>query len=193
MKLHGPSFGYNVIKCHLITKADFVNEAKNVFKGEEVDIIDGSRVLGSVIGNVDSCRQYIKDQKQNCLRILLKLAKHAKTAPQNVYNCLTNSVQHKLTFLSRTTPDTFDLLEEAEKVINDHLIPNLVCNTNYYETYRDIFSLPVREGGLDIIRPEDRILEYERSKTISEPLSLGDVSNIESEQLKRVEIRKKNQ
>ena len=99
-------------------------------------------------------------------------------------------MQHKLTFLSRTTPDTFDLLEEAEKVINDHLIPNLVCNTNYDETYRDIFSLPVREGGLNIIRPEDRTLEYERSKTISEPLSLGDVSNIESEQLKRVEIRK---
>ena len=191
MKLHGPSFGYNVTKCHLITKAEFVSDGKNGLKGEEVDIIDGSRVLGSVIGNVDSCRQYIEDQKQNYLRILQKLAKHAKITPQNVYKCLTNSVQHKLTFLSRTTPDTFDLLEEAEKFINDHLIPNLVFNTNYDETYRDIFSLPVREGGLNIIRPEDRILEYERSKTISEPLSLGDVSNIESEQLKRVEkIRK---
>ena len=191
LKLHGPSFGYNVIKCHLITKAEFVNDAKNVFKGEEVDIIDGSRVLGSVIGNVDSCRQYIEDQKQNYRRILQKLAKHAKIAPQNVYKCLTNSVQHKLTFLSGTTPDTFDLLEEAEKVINDHLIPNLVCNTNYDETYRDIFSLPVREGELNIIRPEDRILEYERSKTISEPLSLGDVPNIESEQLKSWEDQKR--
>ena len=171
LKLHGSSFGYNVIKCHFITKAEFVNDAKNVFKGEEVDIIDGSRVLGSVIGNVVSCRQYIEDQKQNYLRVLQKLAKHAKIAAQNVYKFLTNSVQHKLTFLSRTTPDTFDLLEEAD------------------ETYRDIFSLPVREGGLNIIRPE--VLEYERSKTISEPLSLGDVSNIESEQLKRVEkIRK---
>ena len=108
LKLHGPSFGYNVIKCHLITEAEFVNDAKNVFKVEEVDIIDGSRVLGSVIGNVDSCRQYIEGQKQNYLRILQKLAKHAKIAPQNVYKCLTNTVQHKLTFLSRTTPDTFD-------------------------------------------------------------------------------------
>ena len=159
-----------------------------MFKGGEVDIIDGSRVLGSVMGNVDSCRQYIEDQKQNYLRIKQKLAKHAKIAPQNVFKCMTNSVQHKLTFLSRTT---FDLLEEAEKIINDHLIPNLVCITNYDETYRDIFSLPVREGELNIIRPEDRILEYKRSKTISEPLFLGDVSNIESEQLKRVEkIRK---
>ena len=87
LKLHGPSFGYNVIKCHFITEAEFVNDAKNVFKGEEVDIIDGSRVLGSVIGNVESCRQYIEDQKQNYLGILQKLAKHAKIAPQNVYKC----------------------------------------------------------------------------------------------------------
>ena len=189
LKLHGPPFGYNVIKCHLITKAGFVNDAKNVLKGEEVDIIDGSRVLGSVIGNVDSCRQYIEDQKQNYLRILQKGAKHAKIAPQNVYKCLTNSVQHKLTFLSRTTPDTFDLLEEAEKVVNDHLIPNLVCNTNYDETFRDIFTPRTRRWTQH--HPDDRILKYERSKTISEPLSLGDVSNIESEQLKRVaKIRK---
>ena len=47
LKLHGPSFGYNVIKYHLITKAEFVNDAKNVVKGEESDIIDGSRVLES--------------------------------------------------------------------------------------------------------------------------------------------------
>ena len=189
LKLHGPSFGYNVIKCHLITKAEFVSDAKkNVFKGEEVDIIDGSRVLGSVIGNVDSCRQYIEDQKQNYLRILQKLAKHAKIAPQNVYKCLTNSVQHKLTFLSRTTPDTFDLLEEAEKVINNHLIPNLVCNTNYDETYRDIFHSPYAKVDSTSFALK---IEFSNTKTISEPLSLGDVSNIESEQLKRVEkIRK---
>ena len=32
LKLHGTSFGYNVIKCHLITKADFVNAAKLYLK-----------------------------------------------------------------------------------------------------------------------------------------------------------------
>ena len=76
LKLHGPSFGCNVIESHLITKAEFVNGA----------IID------------DSCRQYIKDQKQNYLRMLQKLVKHAKSAPRNAYKCLTNSVQQKLTF-----------------------------------------------------------------------------------------------
>ena len=75
-------------------------------------------------------------------------------------------MQHKLTFLSRTTTDTFDLLKEAERVINDHLIPNLVSNNNYDENYREIFSLPEREVGLNIIHPEDRFLEHERSKPV---------------------------
>ena len=76
LKLHGPSFDCNVINSHLITKAEFVNDA----------IID------------DSCRQNIKDQKQNYLGMLQKLVKHAKSEPQNAYKCLTNSVQQKLTF-----------------------------------------------------------------------------------------------
>ena len=79
------------------------------------------------------------------------------------------------------------MLKETEKVITDHLTPIIVCNTNYEDNYRDIFSPPVHEGGLNIIRPEDRILEYQRLKTISEPQSLGVVSNINFEQLKRVE------
>ena len=162
MKLHFLLFGYNVIKCHLITKEDFVNDAKNVLKGEEFDIFGRSRVLRFVIENLDSRRQYIKNQKQNYLSMLQKVAEHAKFAPQNVYKRLTESMQHKLTFLSRTTPDTFDLLKQAEKVIIDHVIHNLVCDTNYDETYRDIFFLHhVRYGGLKIIRPEIRILELE--------------------------------
>ena len=30
LKLHGPSFGYFVIKCGLITKAEIISDAKNV-------------------------------------------------------------------------------------------------------------------------------------------------------------------
>ena len=93
--------------------------------------------------------------------MLQKVAEHAKNAPQNVYKRLTDSVQHKLTFLSRTTPDTFDLLKQAEKVINDHVTHNLVCDTDYDETYRDIVLHHVRYGGLNINRPEIRFLKLE--------------------------------
>ena len=64
-------------------------------------------------------------------------------------------MQHKVNFLSRTISVTFGLLEDSEQVINDLLIPNLFCNTIKDKTYRDIISLPVREAGLTILRPEE--------------------------------------
>ena len=36
--------------------------------------------------------------------------------------------------------DTFDLLEKFEKVVNGHIIPNLVCNTSDVEILRHIFT-----------------------------------------------------
>ena len=57
------------------------------FVHDEVEIVDGCRVLGSVIGS-DSAEQ----QKS----LLKKLAVHANVSPQNVYKLFTSSVQHKL-------------------------------------------------------------------------------------------------
>ena len=38
---------------------------------------------------------------------------------------------------------------------------------------KGIFSLPISEGGLNILKPEDRFEEYERSVQLSSPLSLS--------------------
>ena len=43
---HGGAFGYNVTKCHLITKPEFVQKANKVFSGLDIDVIEGHRVLG---------------------------------------------------------------------------------------------------------------------------------------------------
>ena len=57
---HGGAFGYNVIKCHLITKPEFVQKANKVFAGLDVDVIEGHRVLGSVIGSDESFNDFLK-------------------------------------------------------------------------------------------------------------------------------------
>ena len=59
---HGPAFGYNVIKCNLITKPEKVDEAKKLFSGCEVEIVEGHRVLGSVIGAEHTCAKFIAEQ-----------------------------------------------------------------------------------------------------------------------------------
>ena len=89
--------------------------------------------------------------------LLRKLAAHANVSPQNVYKLFTLSVQHKLTFLARTSPNIEFKLGVREKSINDELLPNLLKNPNYNPKYRDIFLLPIRHGGLNILKHDDSL------------------------------------
>ena len=81
---HGGAFGYDVIKYHLITKPEFAHKANKDFSGLDVDVFEGHRVLGSVIGSDESCNDFLKEKK---------LAKHSKVSPQNMYKSYTNRLQ----------------------------------------------------------------------------------------------------
>ena len=57
-----------------------------------------------------------------------------------------------------------------------------------------IISLPVREGGLNILQPDDRADDYFRSKLLSDPLAMHDTTNAEVEQERFMQkIRKDKQ
>ena len=90
--------------------------------------------------------------------------------------------QLKLTFIARKTPFSREVLKSAEKFIAKELIPALVSNTAYNEKFRQIFSLPLREGGLSIMLPEDREQDYEKSKLISNILASNNVFDAEEEE-----------
>ena len=44
---------------------------------------------------------------------------------------LTDSLQNKLTFLSRTTPNFDNVLQETENILANELIPNVVKHPSY--------------------------------------------------------------
>ena len=48
-------------------------------------------------------------------KTISKLSQHAKTATQNVYQAYTKGMQTKLSFLTRTSPDMEEYLQEPEK------------------------------------------------------------------------------
>ena len=77
------------------------------------------------------------------------MAAHANVSPQNVCLSFTSSVQHKLTFIAHTTLNIEDLLKERVKSTKDELLPNLLKNPAYNPIYRDFFSSPITEGGLN--------------------------------------------
>ena len=58
-------------------------------------------------------------------------------------------------------------MNESEQVITGSLLPNLIGNGVDTRKYREAFSLPVRDGGLNIMLPRDRDEEFQRSKAVS--------------------------
>ena len=191
LQQHGPAFGYHITKCHLVTKTDHKKVAMTLFENLDVELVDGHRVLGSVIGSSSACEKFKVEKANEFSTLLNKLATHAKKSPQNVYHALTKGVQHKLTFLSRTTPNLTDVFENSETIIREKLIPNMTGQNPPSSPIRELLALPLRNGGLNIMTPDDRTNDLTWSKEVSQHLSDEDATNVEYKQHKSIKIIKK--
>ena len=96
----GPAFGYHITKCHNIARKSHLGNAKEIFKNKDVDILEGHRVLGSLIGSVSACHDLKTKVVSEQAKTISELAQHAKTAPRNVYQAYTKGMQTKLSFLT---------------------------------------------------------------------------------------------
>ena len=111
-----------------------------------------------------------------------------------MYKSFTNGLQHNLTFNARTTPNSVILLTEAEKINDKNLVPSRFNFPSYNDRYRNVFSLPPKNGGLEILHPEDRANEYERCIRICKPLQNRNAIDAESHQEETLQkIRKEKQ
>ena len=127
LEMHGKAVGYNVnpSKCQLIVKENCREIAIKVFEGTNITMVDGFRVLGSVIVTPSACDKYIKSETEKTATLTEKLSKIAKTSPQNAHSCYTKGVQNKLSFLTRTTPKAFEKMDEIEKNVRQQELPSI--------------------------------------------------------------------
>ena len=191
LKIHGPGYGYHLTKCHLIVRKNKIETAQEIFAGQNIDLLDGHRVLGSIIGSDTACASFMVDKANENVKLIKKLADHSKVSPQSVYKAYTQGVQHKITFITRTTPDSHILLHETEKVISDELLPKMLGKNDFDQNLRKVFSLPIKDGGLNILMPDDRTHEYAHSKRMTEPFLENDAIAISTGQIAIAEsIRK---
>ena len=107
-------------------------------------------------------------------------------------NVLPPQCNKNLHFLSRTTPNSELVLNESEQVIADSLLPNLIGNGVDTRNCREVFSLPVRDGGLNIMLPTDREEEFQRSKAVSVCLENPDPLDCELSQQQMLNQFKKD-
>ena len=123
----GPKYGYlvNPPKCQLIIMPGGWHQASTEFVGTNVEIMQGARVLGSVIGSSEASNNFLKDAEIKYTKSLDRFAQFALTSPQNAYACLTKGIQQKLSFLSRSIPSIVGVLDEVEGRLG-RVIPNIV-------------------------------------------------------------------
>ena len=112
LKKHCPAFGYHLTKCHIITKEHLFESAQQIFAHDDLEIVDGCRLLSSVIGSENAAKEFVEISLKQQKQLLKKLAAHADVSPQNVYKSFTSSVRHKLRAIARTTPNVEDRLQE---------------------------------------------------------------------------------
>ena len=92
-----------------LEKEHLFEKAQQVFVHDGVDVVDGYRVLGSVIGSDRAEKNTVERSLKQQNLLLRRLAAHSNVSPQNDFKSFISSVRHKLTFLARTTIDFEDL------------------------------------------------------------------------------------
>ena len=93
---------------------------------------------------------------------------------------LTKGVQQKLSFLSRTKPSMDGVLYKVEERLG-RVVPNIVGKEIIQEE-RELFSLPLRMGGLNIALPQHLHKNLEKSIELSTPFASFNNESFEIQQ-----------
>ena len=170
----GNKFGYivNEEKSWIILKdPKKLDEAKSLFSSTNIKLtIEGKRHLGAALGTFDFRSQYAAEKVEVWCNELRCLADFAKTQPQAAYSAFTHGTLNKYTYFMRTIPDMNEFIKPVDDVIRSELLPSLL-NAIVTDADRDLYSLPIRHGGLGIpVLSEIAQSQYESSKRITLPL-----------------------
>ena len=97
----GPKYGYlvNPPKCQLKIKPGGERQASTVFVGINVEITQGARVLGSVIGSSEASKNFLEDAEIKYTKSLDRLGQFALSSSQNAHACLTKGVSSRVLHL----------------------------------------------------------------------------------------------
>ena len=171
----GPKFGYfpKPSKSILIVKnPSLLEQARELFSDTDIHITcQGQRHLGAVIGQDEFKHEYISSKVSKWVEDVTAIANIANDEPQAALSAYTKSICHRWVFVQRTIGNIGHLFQPLEDCIRENLIPALV-GRHVSDIERQIFSLPVRYGGLGITDPtESANREYEASCSITSALS----------------------
>ena len=128
------------------------SEAHRLFDGLGVKIVSGHRFLGGFIGPREEQIAFVKSLVTKWISLIDHLTQVAKEQPQAAYSALTRSIQNKWQFIQRLVFDCESCFDLLELRIATSFLPTIFgCEISSDE--RNVFSLPTRLGGLNILNP----------------------------------------
>ena len=153
-------------------KNEYFDAAKETFKGTSINITEeGRRHLGAVIGSDEYKQEYVREKVDEWIECIQKLSKIARTQPHAAYICYVKGFLHKYTYFMRTIPNISTLLRHLDQAI-DNFLKVLFDNHEFSNVERNLWSLPVRLGGLGVPIPSQvSDQQYEHSRLINEKLT----------------------
>ena len=181
----GPIYGYypKPTKCILVSKPEYLERARTVFKGTNVEVqsdgakdtgveltVEGTRHLGAAIGTPGFKAQFIEKKVLSWIASVKRISQIATTQPHAAFVIFTHCLQRQWTFVSRSVPAISLLLQPLENEIRLSFIPSLL-QRNVNDSERLLLSLPARFGGMGILNPAAECDDaHANSMSISEPL-----------------------
>ena len=151
----GPSYGYfpNATKSYVVVHPSSVAFAKSVFGSLGVHVVTSHRFLGGFLGDVPARNSFVQAKVDQWVSDVHHLSRLAVPQPQAAYAALTKSLQCEWIYIQRVIPDCHILFAPLENAIFSSFLPAMFgCEISQLEF--ELFSLPVRLGGLGICLPK---------------------------------------
>jgi len=155
----GPGYGYhcNPSKTYLVVKPHRLAEARELFEGTGVEVVDGAcRDLGAFIGDLPRAHRFVAEKVDKWIEMVEKLAEVARVQPHAAYASFVAGLSHSWTYTQRTMGGISHLFEGLRDAIQQKLIPALFdekAGHAFGSQFLSLLALPHRHGGMRFTDP----------------------------------------
>ena len=111
------------------------------------------RYLGGVIGSEAFEQQFLQQKLQDWISDIKKLSCIAESQPHAAYAAYCHGLSFRWNYFFRACTSSPSLFQPLEDCIHSELIPKFLGRDIPGKLERDLFSLPVRLGGLGLFNP----------------------------------------
>ena len=154
--LLGPRYSYfpNRAKSWLVVKEGVEDTTREVFCDSDIHITgDGHCNLAGVIGSEAYEQQFLQQKVQDWISDIKKLSTIAESQPHAAYSAYCHGLSFWWNYFFRVCTSSPSLFQPLEDCICSDLILKLLGRDFPGKVERDLFSLPVRLGGLGLFIP----------------------------------------